>query len=123
MPNEFRSADCNNVTDPLPDPRKLALYTVLSAVPPGHVVTYGQLGELAGLGRAARWVGRQLSQLPPGSTLPWHRVVAAGGRLSLPVGSPSGDEQRARLRDEGMTINGNRVDILRHGWRPGEHSG
>lgn len=123
MPSEFRAAASNNVTESLPDPRKAALYTVLAAVPPGHVVTYGQLGELAGLPRAARWVGRQLSQLPEGSSLPWHRVIAAGGRLSLPAGSPSGDEQRARLREEGVTVSGNRVDIGRHGWRPEEHSG
>lgn len=123
MPNEFRSTASNNVTDPLPDTRKLALYAALAAVPAGRVVTYGQLGELAGLARAARWVGRQLSQLPEGSSLPWHRVVAAGGRLSLAAASPSGDEQRARLRDEGVTVSGNRVDIQRHCWRPGEHSG
>ena len=92
-------------------------------VPAGSVVTYGQLAGLAGLGRAARWVGRTLSQLPEGSRLPWHRVVAAGGRISLPAGSPSGDEQRARLRDEGRSIVNNRVDIQRHGWRPIEHYG
>ncbi|WP_263260493.1 MGMT family protein [Pseudomonas sp. RIT-PI-S] len=123
MPSEFRPPATNNVSEPLPDPRKLALYAVLAAIPPGRVVTYGQLGELAGLARAARWVGRQLSQLPEGSSLPWHRVIAAGGRLSLPVGSPSGDEQRARLRGEGLSISGNRVDIRRHGWRPEEYSG
>lgn len=98
--------------------RREALYIALAAVPAGNVVSYGQLAELAGLGRAARWVGRTLSQLPEGSTLPWHRVVAAGGRLSLPVGSIGGDEQRARLRDEGVQIMNNRVDIARHGWRP-----
>ena len=50
-------------------------------------------------------------------------VQAAGGRISLPAGSPSGDEQRARLRMEGISILNNRVDIQRHGWRPVEHSG
>ena len=79
------------------------LYLTLAQVPPGKVVSYGQLGEMAGLGRAARWVGRTLSQLPHGTRLPWHRVIAAGGRLSLPAGSPSGDEQRARLRAEGSS--------------------
>ncbi|KMM87105.1 DNA base-flipping protein YbaZ [Pseudomonas taetrolens] len=103
--------------------RRVALYSTLMMVPPGHVVTYGQLAELAGLGRAARWVGRTLSQLPEGTRLPWHRVLAAGGRLSLPAGSASGDEQRARLRDEGLSIVNNRVDIQRHGWRPIEHCG
>ncbi|AUB74282.1 MULTISPECIES: MGMT family protein [Pseudomonas] len=103
--------------------RRTALYSTLMQVPPGYVVTYGQLAELAGLGRAARWVGRTLSQLPEGSRLPWHRVLAAGGRISLPAGSPSGDEQRARLRSEGLMIVNSRVDLQRHGWRPIEHYG
>jgi methylated-DNA-protein-cysteine methyltransferase-like protein len=98
--------------------RRTALYTVLAQVPEGHVVTYGQLAELAGLGRAARWVGRTLSQLPQGTLLPWHRVVAAGGRISLAPGTVGGEEQRARLRAEGVRIMNNRVDIRRHGWRP-----
>ncbi|WP_426140257.1 MGMT family protein [Pseudomonas sp. DWP3-1-2] len=103
--------------------RRTALYITLNQVPTGTVITYGQLADLAGLGRAARWVGRTLSQLPEGSSLPWHRVIAAGGRLSLPAGSVSGDEQRARLRAEGITVQNNRVDMRRHGWRPIEHCG
>ncbi|NQD94031.1 MGMT family protein [Pseudomonas sp. CrR25] len=103
--------------------RREALYLVLAQVPAGKVVSYGQLAELAGLGRAARWVGRTLSQLPDGTSLPWHRVIAAGGRLSLVAGSASGVEQRARLRAEGVLVHNDRVDIRRHGWRPMEHSG
>lgn len=103
--------------------RRTALYLTLAQIPEGCVVSYGELAHLAGLGRAARWVGRTLSQLPGDSKLPWHRVLGAGGRISLPVGSASGDEQRARLRSEGVSILNNRVDIRRHGWRPVEHSG
>ncbi|MCG6576465.1 MGMT family protein [Pseudomonas sp. AF32] len=103
--------------------RRTTLYLTLAQVPAGKVVTYGQLAEMAGLGRAARWVGRTLSQLPDDTRLPWHRVVGAGGRISLPAGSTSGDEQRARLRLEGISVLNNRVDIRRHGWRPVEHSG
>ncbi|AYN12580.1 MGMT family protein [Pseudomonas putida] len=107
----------------LAEGRRTALYSVLGQVPPGKVVSYGQLAELAGLGRAARWVGRTLGQLPADTRLPWHRVLAAGGRLSLALGTPSGDEQRARLRAEGVNVSNNRVDMTRHGWRPMEHSG
>ena len=103
--------------------RRTALYLTLNQVPEGKVVSYGQLAELAGLGRAARWVGRTLSLLPDGTSLPWHRVIGAGGKVSLPVGTSSGDEQRARLRAEGIIVQNNRVDIRRHGWRPIEHSG
>ncbi|MBP3062408.1 methylated-DNA-protein-cysteine methyltransferase related protein [Ectopseudomonas chengduensis] len=102
--------------------RREALYLVLAQVPAGKVVNYGELAQLAGLGRAARWVGRTLGQLPDGTTLPWHRVIAAGGRLSLSAGSPAGAEQRARLRAEGISILNERVDMRRHGWRPMEHS-
>lgn len=105
------------------DARRAALYLTLHQVPEGKVVSYGQLAELAGLGRAARFVGRTLSQLPDGSALPWHRVLGAGGRISLAVGTVSGEEQRARLRAEGVTIRNNRVDMQRHGWRPTEHNG
>lgn len=100
--------------------RRAALYLVLAEIPPGKVVSYGELAKLAGLGRAARWVGKTLSQLPQGTRLPWHRVLAAGGRLSLAVGTPAGNEQRARLRAEGLTIRNDRVDMRRHGWRPME---
>ena len=70
------------------------LYIVLSKIPSGRLVTYGQLAKMAGYPGAARAVGALLKQLPEGTQLPWHRVVAAGGRLSLPVNTPSGDEQR-----------------------------
>lgn len=74
--------------------RRMALYSVLGQVPAGKVVSYGQLAELAGLGRAARWVGRTLGQLPSDTRLPWHRVLGAGGRLSLALGTPSGMNNR-----------------------------
>lgn len=106
-----------------PQARRDALYATLAQVPAGRVVTYGQLAQLAGLGRAARWVGRTLAQLPDDTRLPWHRVLAAGGRLSLPAGSPAGDEQRARLRDEGLLPDNGRVDLRRHGWHPEEICG
>lgn len=53
------------MTDPTEDPesaaqiRRTALYLTLAQVPEGKVVSYGQLAELAGLGRAARWVDRK----------------------------------------------------------------
>ncbi|MDY7561795.1 MGMT family protein [Pseudomonas sp. 10B1] len=103
--------------------RRTTLYLALNQVPEGKVVSYGQLAAMAGLGRAARWVGRTLSQLPDGTSLPWHRVVAASGIIRLPAGSVSGDEQRARLRAEGIMVLNNRIDMQRHGWRPIEYSG
>ncbi len=126
MPHEFSNRLQQFGDIPAMDPaaeRRTALYGALAQVPEGKVVTYGQLAEMAGLGRAARWVGRTLSQLPEGSQLPWHRVIGAGGRISLAAGTVGGEEQRARLRAEGVYFMNNRVDIRRHGWRPMDPNG
>lgn len=103
--------------------RRSAVYLVMAQIPEGKVVSYGEVAAMAGLGRAARWVGRLMSQLPEGTSLPWHRVIGAGGRLSLPPGTAAGHEQRMRLRAEGITIINDRVDIRRYGWHSAEHSG
>ena len=103
--------------------RRAAVYLVLAQIPEGRVVTYGEVARLAGLGRAARWVGTLMSKLPDETSLPWHRVIAAGGRLSIPAGAVAGQEQRMRLRAEGVTIINDRVDIRRHGWPSADHSG
>lgn len=102
------------------DLRRQAVFQALAAIPPGRVASYGQVAALAGLGRGARWVGWILGRLPAGSTLPWHRVIAADGRPSLPLDSPSGREQRERLRAEGVMLYEDRVDMRRYRWNPAE---
>lgn len=91
---------------------------LLSNIPQGRLATYGQLAKLMGYPGAARWVGRTLGQLPADTQLPWHRVVAAGGRLSLPANTSAGDEQRQRLRDEGIFVQGDRVKLGNYQWQP-----
>lgn len=113
----------DGLRDDDPESRRTAIYLTMMQIPSGKVTSYGELAAMAGLGRAARWVGRVLSQLPNDTQLPWHRVITASGRLSLSAGSAVGQEQRARLRAEGVTIINDRVDIRRHGWRLPEHSG
>jgi len=96
--------------------RRQALYIALSQVPEGKVVTYGQLAGLAGLGRAARWVGSQLKKLPDGTNLPWHRVLNHAGRLSVPEGSEVWVEQIQRLRAEGVNVVSGRVSLRHYKW-------
>ena len=64
--------------------RRAAVYLVMAQIPPGKVISYGELAAIAGLGRAARWVGRLMAQLPDDTRLPWHRVIAAGHQSLLP---------------------------------------
>lgn len=93
-----------------------AIYLALSQVPPGKVVTYGQLAALANLPRAARLVGHVLKGLPKGTRLPWHRVINAQGKLSLPPDSPSYREQTKRLQAEGVEIINDKINLRRFRW-------
>jgi O-6-methylguanine DNA methyltransferase len=53
---------------------------VVSRIPPGRVATYGDVARLAGRPRASRAVGNLMRAAEwPG--LPYHRVIAANGRL------------------------------------------
>ncbi len=71
------------------DAAAAAILAVVERIPRGMVTTYGAVAERAGQPRRARLVGRVLSKLPKGSKVPWHRVVAAGGRIAFPDGSDS----------------------------------
>lgn len=96
------------------------IWQVVAMIPRGKVSTYGDVARFAGLPGAARRVGRALGSLPDGSGMPWHRVVNAGGRISLPPGSEGYRLQRDRLAAEGVAFRGDRLDLRTYRWRPGE---
>ena len=93
--------------DGLPGPEQ-RVWQAVAAIPRGKVATYGQVAALAGMPSHARFVGRILANLPKDTRLPWHRVVNAGLRISLPEG-PSARLQRRRLAREGVRFVGQRV--------------
>ena len=97
------------------DPARV--WTVLSLIPEGKVVTYGQLAELSGAPRAARVVGNILRQLPAGSSLPWHRVINSKGHISFPEGSSQHAKQRARLEEEGITLLDGKINLSLYCWQ------
>jgi len=85
-------------------------------IPRGHVCTYGDVAEVAGLPRRARLVGTVLRQTPATRGLPWFRVINAGGRISFPPGSDAYRRQRTHLETEGVVFLRGRVDLQRYGW-------
>lgn len=98
-------------------PNDIRLYTLLATVPAGKVVTYGQLAGLIGLPRRARWVGQILKQLPHDTRLPWHRVINAQGKISLPP-QQGGNEQAERLRAEGVMVSQEgKISLRQYGWQ------
>jgi methylated-DNA-[protein]-cysteine S-methyltransferase len=56
------------------------VYAVTRAIPPGKVLTYGELAARIGEPGAARAVGQALGRNPFAPVVPCHRVLAAGGR-------------------------------------------
>jgi methylated-DNA-protein-cysteine methyltransferase related protein len=79
-------------------------------IPKGKVSTYGHVAHAAGFPGAARQVVWALRGVSRG--LPWHRVVGAGGKISLP--GENGLEQRFRLEAEGVVFHGSRVWMEKH---------
>ncbi len=78
----------------------------LLRIPRGKVASYGSVARAAGYPGAARQVVWALRQ---SHGLPWHRVLAAGGRIALP--GELGFEQRMRLEQEGVQFSGSRVNM------------
>ncbi|MBC7262216.1 MAG: MGMT family protein [Chloroflexi bacterium] len=91
------------------------VYELVSQVPAGRVVTYGQIAAALGYAKGARQVGWAMRVCPDG--IPWHRVVNARGTLSthpLPGGFHL---QRALLEDEGIHFDREeRIDLRIYRW-------
>ncbi|WP_245872765.1 MGMT family protein [Deinococcus planocerae] len=104
--------------------RVLAL---VARIPPGRVMTYGQLALLAGRPGpgGARLAGFVLGSLAGKAqtgeeALPWQRVINAQGRVSThKLGF--GDVQERLLEAEGITFDeAGRCDLARLQWWPEE---
>jgi len=98
--------------------RKEAIYLALAQIPKGKVITYGNLAKLAGMPNGARLAGRLMCELPDSSNLPWHRVINAQGRLSLPMDSASYHQQKCRLSAEGIEFANEKIKLSIFGYNP-----
>jgi methylated-DNA-protein-cysteine methyltransferase-like protein len=87
-----------------PNPNFQRIRATILSIPRGHVSSYGAVARTAGIPRGARLVVRTLGQ---SHGLPWHRVVAAGGRIAIP--GEGGLDQRFRLEMEGVKFSGKKV--------------
>lgn len=56
------------------------VYEIARSIPPGRVVTYGEVASRLGINNA-RAIGQSLGRNPFAVIVPCHRVVAADGRL------------------------------------------
>jgi len=90
----------------------------IRSIPRGRVATYGQIAALAGREHGARGVAWILHSSSDAAGLPWHRVIGAAGRISLPRGRGFA-EQKRRLSAEGVAVGpGGRIDLRLYQWEP-----
>ena len=86
------------------------VWSLVARIPYGRLATYGQIAELMGAFGCARHVGWALRRLKLPSTVPWHRVVNAQGRISMSLSREGSDwMQRELLMAEGIPVDGEAV--------------
>lgn len=83
--------------------------TIVAAIPPGSVASYGDIAELAHA-PSPRLVGRVLSE--DGGDLPWHRVLRTDGTPAHHLA----ERQLELLRAEGVLADGRKVNMRRYRW-------
>ena len=99
------------------------VYALVRAIPPGRVMTYGQVSVLLGSRISPAAVGWAMHSCP--EDVPWHRVVNASGGCStdrkpeLPAGL-----QRALLEAEDVDFRlDGTIEVERYRWEPARPTG
>ena len=97
----------------------------VTRIPHGRLATYGQIADLIGAYGCARQVGWALRRLKLPSTVPWHRVVNAQGRISMSLSREGSDwMQRELLMAEGIPVDvEGRLPLRQFLWHPDAHAG
>lgn len=100
------------------------VYRIVSHIPRGRVMTYGDVARLAGI-RSSRPVGHFLHTNEDWRRIPCHRVVNAAGRVAPAFGWGGARVHASRLRREGVTFRREGtsmrpalVHLKRHHWKP-----
>lgn len=88
--------------------RDAAFRKVIRSIPKGKVSTYGRVAEAAGYPLYHRAVARLLRKETL-TALPWQRIVGSGGEIRLK--GEFADEQKLRLKMEGVRFEGERVNM------------
>ena len=101
------------------------VWSQVSRIPHGRLATYGQIADLIGAFGCARQVGWALRRLKLPSTVPWHRVVNAQGRISMSLSREGSDWiQRDLLLAEGIPVDAEgRLPLCQFLWHSDAHAG
>jgi len=93
------------------------IYEAVKRIPKGKVATYAQIAEMAGDRKMARAVGNALHKNPDPDNIPCFRVVNSKGECSGSFAFGGLDEQAKRLREDGIEVVNNKVDLEKYGMK------
>lgn len=79
-----------------------AIWSELSRIPFGEKLTYDQLGQRAGVGRAPRAVGGAVGRNPIPIIVPCHRILGASGTITGYSAGEGIPTKEKLLRHEGI---------------------
>jgi methylated-DNA-protein-cysteine methyltransferase related protein len=99
------------------------VYAWVLRIPPGRVMSYGQISRLMDERLSAVAVGWAMRVCPQDERrIPWHRVVNAQGGVSTgKISVQTADLQRRLLEAEGVAFGpDDRFDLKRFQWTPGD---
>ncbi len=94
------------------------VYAIVSEIPVGRVMTYGQIAEMLGEGYTPRTVGFVMHAADT-KEIPWQRVInsqgaCSTGRMTVPI-----NLQQKMLEDEDVKFNEKgRCDLSLYRWSP-----
>lgn len=94
---------------------KERVYDYLKLIPQGRVSTYGDVAEYLGNKKLARVVGNILHSNPDPIGQPCFKIVNRKGKLAIHFGDGI-DIQRQRLKNDGVEVINNQVDLKRYHW-------
>lgn len=83
------------------------VWSVVSSIPVGQVMGYGEVARAAGFPRYSRMVSAAMGRSP--EPLPWFRVVKSDRTLAFEPGSESYREQAQLLKQDGVLFEGNKI--------------
>lgn len=89
------------------------IYDAVKKIPRGKVASYSQVAAMAGNKKWTRVVGYALHVNPDPVTIPCHRVVTVGGRVSPAFAFGGENRQIELLKSEGVEFVDGKVDMKR----------
>lgn len=90
------------------------VYELVALIPPGKVMTYGQIARELNSSYSAQLVGFAMSAAPKALNLPCHRVVNRLGEMAGNLAFGGAQAQRQLLASEGTPfLENGRVDLAK----------